>query len=102
MNSGQLAKFGRSKEMRKDAKLIFLAAIINTEGFLKYSDIFEGNTSYCPTQKAVITALNQRVGYTRVKPIIVMDAGIATEENIQFLEDEKYGYLCVTRSNLKH
>jgi transposase len=30
-----------------------------------------------------------------------MDAGIATEENIQFLKDEKYDYLCVTRSSLK-
>ncbi|EKD89331.1 MAG: Transposase, IS4 family protein [uncultured bacterium] len=101
MKNSQMAKFGRSKEMRKDAKLIVLAVIINTEGFLKYSDIFEGNTSDCSTLKAVITALNQRAGYTNVKPIIVMDAGIATEENIQFLKDEKYDYLCVTRSNLK-
>jgi transposase len=87
--------------MRSDAKLIVLAVIINSEGFLKYSDIFEGNTSDCSTLKAVITALNQRAGYTKAKPIIVMDAGIATEENIQFLKDEKYDYLCVTRSNLK-
>jgi len=101
MKNSKMAKFGRSKEMRKDAKLIVLAVIINTEGFLKYSDIFEGNTSDCSTLKAVITALNQRAGYTRVKPIIVMDAGIATEENIQFLKDEKYDYLCVSRSSLK-
>ena len=31
-----------------------------------------------------------------------MDAGIATEANIQFLKDEKYDYLCVSRSNLKN
>jgi hypothetical protein len=101
MKNSKMAKFGRSKEMRKDAKLIVLAVIINTEGFLKYSDIFEGNTSDCSTLKAVITALNQRAGYTNQKPIIVMDAGIATEENIQFLKDEKYDYLCVSRSSLK-
>ena len=82
MKNSQIAKFGRSKEMRKDAKLIVLAVIINGEGFLKYSDIFEGNTSDCSTLKAVITVLNQRAGYTSVKPIIVMDAGIATEDNI--------------------
>jgi hypothetical protein len=101
MNSSRMAKFGRSKEKRSDAKLIVLAVIINSEGFLKYSDIFEGNTSDCSTLKTVITALNQRAGYTSVKPIIVMDAGIATEANIQFLKDEKYDYLCVSRSNLK-
>jgi len=101
MKNSKMAKFGRSKETRSDAKLIVLAVIINTEGFLKYSDIFEGNTSDCSTLKAVITALNQRAGYTSMKPIIVMDAGIATEGNIQFLKDEKYDYLCVSRSNLK-
>jgi hypothetical protein len=30
-----------------------------------------------------------------------MDAGIATEANIQFLKDEGYPYLCVSRSNIK-
>jgi transposase len=102
MINSQMAKFGRSKEKRSDARLIVLAVIINSEGFLKYSDIFEGNTSDCSTLKTVITALNLRAGYTGEKPIIVMDAGIATEENIKFLKEEKYDYLCVSRSNLKH
>lgn len=101
MKDSKIAKFGRSKEKRSDAKLIVLAVIINTEGFLKYSDIFEGNTSDCSTLKTVITKLNEKAGYTHQKPIIVMDAGIATEANIQFLKDEKYDYLCVSRSNLK-
>jgi len=101
MKNSQIAKFGRSKEMRKDARLIVLAVMINGEGFLKYSDIFEGNTSDCSTLKAVITALNHRAGYTSVKPIIVMDAGIATEDNIKFLKEQQYDYLCVSRSTLK-
>lgn len=101
MENSKKAKFGRSKEKRTDAKLIVLAVIINSEGFLKYSDIFEGNTSDCSTLKTVITALNNRAGYRHDKPTIVMDAGIATEENIQYLKDEKYNYLCVSRSNLK-
>jgi len=102
MKDSQIAKFGRSKEKRSDAKLIVLAVIINAEGFLKYSDIFEGNTSDCSTLKTVITKLNQRAGYSSQKPIIVMDAGIATEANILFLKQEKYDYLCVSRSNLKN
>lgn len=101
MKNSQIAKFGRSKEKRSDAKLIVLAVIINSEGFLKYSDIFEGNTSDCSTLKAVINQLNLMSGQPSWKPIIVMDAGIATEENIQFLKDEKYDYLCVSRSTLK-
>jgi hypothetical protein len=49
----------------------------------------------------VITKLNQQTGYSREKPIIVMDAGIATYANNLFLKQEKYDYLCVSRSNLK-
>jgi transposase len=101
MKNSKKAQFGRSKEKRSDAKLIVLAVIINTEGFLKYSDIFEGNTSDCSTLQTVITKLNKKAGYIYTKPIIVMDAGIATEANIQFLKNEKYDYLCVSRSNLK-
>nr|WP_027470434.1 hypothetical protein [Saccharicrinis fermentans] len=38
-----IAKFGRSKEKRSDAKLVVLALVINVEGFIKYSSILEGN-----------------------------------------------------------
>jgi hypothetical protein len=101
MQNSRIAKFGRSKEKRSDAKLIVLAVIVNTEGFLKYSDIFEGNTSDSATLELVITKLNKKAGYTDKKPIVVMDAGIATEANIQFLKKEKYDYMCVSRSHLK-
>ena len=101
MKNSRIAKFGRSKEKRSDAKLIVLAVIVNTEGFLKYSDIFEGNTTDCNTLQSVITKLNEKAGYTNRKSIIVMDTGIATEANIQFLKKEGYDYLCVSRSNIK-
>ena len=39
----QLAKYGRSKEKRSDAKLVLLAMVINIEGFIKYSAIHEEN-----------------------------------------------------------
>jgi hypothetical protein len=41
--NSSLAKFGRSKEKRKDAKLVVLALVVNTFGFIKYSSIHEGN-----------------------------------------------------------
>jgi transposase len=39
----RIAKFGRSKEKRSDCKIVVLALVINPEGFIKYSGIFEGN-----------------------------------------------------------
>lgn len=103
MAKSKKAKFGRSKEKRNDAKIIVLAVVVNTEGFLKHSDIFEGNTTDHSTLKTVIHKLNWKVGYnTKNKPVVVMDAGIATEDNIRFLKSEGYPYLCVSRSNIKN
>lgn len=39
------AKFGRSKEKRSDCKLLVLALCINTDGFIRYSSVLEGNTA---------------------------------------------------------
>jgi len=36
-----------------------------------------------------------------VSPIVVMDAGIATEENLALLRKRKYKFLCVSRSSRK-
>ena len=101
MANSILAKHGRSKEKRNDAKLIVLALIVNQHGFLKYSDIFEGNTTDHETLEMVINKLNKKGRYQgKQKPIIVMDAGISKEENIAYLRHHGYDYMCVTRSRL--
>lgn len=43
MQGSRMAKFGRSKEKRNDARIVVLAVVVNREGFLKYSNLFEGN-----------------------------------------------------------
>ena len=35
------------------------------------------------------------------KPIVVIDAGIATEENLKRITDRGFDYVCVSRSSLK-
>lgn len=101
MQGSKLAKFGRSKEKRKDARLVVLAIVINREGFLKYSNIFEGNMSDSKTLETIIDTLSHQTSFAKRKPIVVMDAGIATEDNVGMLKRKKYDYLCVSRSNLK-
>lgn len=101
MRNSKLARFGRSKEKRKDAKLIVLAVVINREGFLKYSNIFEGNMADNKTLETIVTTLSQNTSFTGRKPIVVIDAGIATEENLKMLKKLHYDYMCVSRSNLK-
>ncbi len=101
MKKSRIFKFGRSKEKRSDAKLVVLAVVINKEGFLKYSNIFRGNIADSKTLKELVDALRKETSFTKEKPVVVMDAGIATESNLKMLREEGYDYMCVSRGSLK-
>jgi len=98
----KLAKFGRSKEKRSDAKLVVLALVVNPEGFIKYSAILQGNMSDPATLESMIENLRVKTSSSAKKALIVMDAGIATEDNLKMVKAKGYDYLCVTRSSLKN
>ena len=102
MQGSKIARFGRSKEKRNDAKLVVLGVVVNTEGFLKYSNIYEGNTADSTTLEHIIKQMSLRTSATGRKPVVVLDAGIATEDNIRLLRDNGYDYICVSRSKLRH
>lgn len=95
-----LAKYGRSKEKRNDAKLVVLAMVVNIQGFIKYSAIHQGNYADSSEIGNLIKklAINTSVS---AKPIVVLDAGIATEQNIALLHESGYQYVVVSRSKLK-
>jgi len=97
----QLAKFGRSKEKRSDAKLVVLGLVINPEGFFKYSSILEGNMADSKTLEGMIGKLRAKTSSSAKKALIVIDAGIATDENLKMILAGGYDYLCVSRSDLK-
>jgi transposase len=101
MLNSKIAKFGRSKEKRSDARIVVLAVVINREGFLKYSNIFGGNMADCKTLGTVIDALSRQTSFSNRKPIVVMDAGIATDDNIAMLRNKGYDHMCVSRRSLK-
>ena len=97
----QLARFGRSKEKRSDARLVVMAVVVNTEGFIKYSTIYEGNKADCKTLADMIDRLRLATSATQKRALVVIDAGIATEDNLEMIREKGYDYLCVSRSNLK-
>jgi len=100
--NSKLAKFGRSKEKRSDAKLVVLGMVVNQQGFIKYSSIFEGNMADSKTLIDTIKKLRTSSSENTKKALVVIDAGISTEENLQAIKDENFDYLCVTRSHLKN
>ena len=101
MQGSVLAKYGRSKEKRSDAKIVVLAVVVNSEGFLKYSQVFEGNKSDSASLQKIIKQLSLRPAATEGKPTVVLDAGIATEDNVKLLRENNYNYICVSRSGMK-
>lgn len=101
MQGSKIAKFGRSKEKRTDARLVVLAVVVNSEGFLKYSNIYQGNMADCKTLQGIISSLGGQTSFSGRKPIVVIDAGIATDDNLAMLKEKGYDYMCVSRSSLK-
>jgi len=95
----ELAKYGRSKEKRNDAKLVVLALVVNIYGFIKYSAIHEGNMADSENLSLMIDKLSRCTNAQN--PVVVMDAGIATEENLEMIRAKGYHYLCVSRTRLK-
>jgi hypothetical protein len=96
----ELAKFGRSKEKRSDCKLVVLAMVVNVEGFIKYSHIFEGNMSDSKSLGEIIDKLRLQTSAEK-RAVVVIDAGISTEENLELIKAKGYDYVCVSRSKIK-
>ena len=102
------AAYGHSKERRSDCPLVTLALVLDGSGFSRKSRIFPGNVSEPSTLQKMIEALSE----TPVKassegmqgelewdkrPTIVMDAGIASQQNIDWLCEQGYPYIVVSR-----
>lgn len=96
-----LAKYGRNKEKRNDVKLVVLALVVNPEGFIKYSSILEGNMADSKTLEEMIDKLRIKTSESARKALIVIDAGIGTDDNLKMIKEKGYNYLCVSRSSLK-
>ena len=86
------AKRGKSKEKRSDCPLVTLGLVLDMSGFPKRSKMFSGNVSEGSTLKEMLEGLGALPGAT-----VVMDAGIATEANLNWLKQNNHQYVVVSR-----
>ncbi len=91
------AKHGRSKEKRSDCRLLTLALIVDENGFAKYSRLYSGNQSEPSTMKTMIGEMAKANPHLQKDKTIIMDAGIASEENIKYLKENGYNYIVVNK-----
>ena len=82
------AKFGRSKQKRSDCRLLTLALIIDELGFVKYSRMYPGNQQETKTLAEMIVSLLGLHTDLAKNRTVIMDAGIATEDNLAYLRKE--------------
>jgi len=68
--------------------------------FVRHCQFYAGNISEPITFKDLIVSISKQMGETFDKPLVVMDAGISTEENLDILKSGEYNYdyVCVSRS----
>ena len=93
------ARYGPSKEKRSDCPLVTMGLVLDAEGFPKRSNTYEGNVSEPRTLEFMIQDLSTRSPL--IKPTIVLDGGIGTEDNIKWLKDNQYFYVVVSRKKKK-
>ena len=103
--SSGLSPFGHSKEKCSDAKLISPALLTGGQGFIRHSKFYKCNISEPSALQDVHSEMKEGgkndVNLFESKPIDVMDAGIAREDNLKVLREKGLDYLCVSRSGLQ-
>jgi hypothetical protein len=100
----QKAKRGRSKEKRSDAPLVTLAVMLDSSGFVRKSEIFDGNIGEPTTFIEMLDKLAVPKKDTNLfskKSLVVMDAGIASQANIDYLVEQGYEYIVVSKKKDK-
>ena len=99
-SQSKIAKYGRSKEKRSDCPLVVFSGVINSQGFIRHSRIYEGNKSDMATISDMIKDLEEHSS-ADTQHTIVIDAGIATDGNLEELDRKGYRYVCVSKKRIK-
>lgn len=95
--NSSIAAYAKSKEKRTDCPVITLALVVDGYGFPKRSRILEGNVSEPGTLWKILEELELR-DRDKDPMTVVIDAGIATEENLKRLRDDKrFEYVAISR-----
>ncbi len=96
--SNPKARHGKNKQRRNDCRQVGVGMSFDGDGFALGHEVFEGNLSDGRTLMKVLDRLI--IGEEAGQPLVVLDAGFASEKNLALLEERNLAYLVnVTRSN---
>jgi len=93
-HKNEKAKRGYSRDQRSDCKQVNIGLVVTPEGLPIGYEIFSGNTADVTTVEDMVTMMEEKYG--QAKRIWVMDRGMISEENIDFLRSRDARYIVGT------
>jgi transposase len=95
------AKRGYSRDHRPDCKQVCIALVVTREGIPLSYEVFDGNRVDVTTVEEIVSAVEDRFG--AADRIWVMDRGMVSEPNLEWLRAGKRRYLIgASKSELRH
>ena len=92
------AKRGYSRDRRPDCKQVLVGLVLDREGFPKAHETFEGNRQDRSTVEEMLQVLEKRTG-KRPGATVVVDRGMAYEENLEQIRAHGLHYLVAGRQS---
>lgn len=96
--SNPKAKFSKNqKEKRTDCRQIVIALVLDQEGFIRRHRVFDGKMSDVKSVEKILIELKSEFQDGQL-PTIIVDRGIACDDNIKLFESYGLKYIIATRS----
>jgi len=96
----ELAQRGYSRDHRRDCKQVCIGLVVTKDGFPLGYEVFGGNRSDVTTVEEIVEVMEGRYG--KANRIWVMDRGMASSRNFEFLNREGRKYILgANRGQLK-
>jgi transposase len=93
-----LAQRGYSRDQRSDCKQVCIGLVVSRCGMPLGYEVFAGNTADVTTVEHVVETMERRYG--RSNRIWVMDRGMVSEDNIEFLREGGRRYIVGTPKSM--
>jgi len=97
-NGNGQAQRGYSRDSRGDCKQVCIALVVSRDGMPLGYELFAGNKADVTTVKEIVTTMEQRYG--KADRVWVMDRGMVSAANVQFLKEGGRRYILGTHKAL--
>ena len=85
------ARHGKNKQKRNDCRQVAVGVAFDGRGLALAHDVFEGNIAETRTLEGMLDRLSLPRAEGAAKPVVILDAGFASRENLAMLKERGMG-----------